>query len=435
MAGKRNPLSSYKQALTNESFAGVVLLIAAVIALIWSNSPVRSSYFAISEYIIGPASLHLAMPVATWASDGILALFFFVVGLELKQEFTTGSLHDPRKAAVPILAALFGMLGPIGVYVLVQHITGSGEMGGWAVPVATDIAFALAVLAIFGKGLPPAARAFLMALAVADDLGGILVIGIFFSNGINFLWLLASLASVAVFGVLVHKRIIRWWLLWPLGILAWYFMHSAGIHATIAGVLLGMVVPARPGKGEKEPLTHRLTDACSFASSGFVLPIFAFFAAGVNLVDSGGFGAMLTDPVAMGIYLGLPLGKCIGIFGGVWLLTRVFRLRLGNGIDLADIFPVSLVAGIGFTVSLLIAYLSFDATNPHEPHARVAVILGSLISMLLGALALKVRLATRERGTKPKRRGSSAADLGTPPQPRRTSSKPARSRSEQRRKK
>lgn len=398
MAQRRTFITRYREALHNESFAGVVLLIAALIALIWANSPIRATYATISNTVVGPASIHLAMPVSQWASDGLLTFFFFIVGLELKQEFSVGSLRDPRKALVPIIAALCGMLGPIGVYFVVQLITGSGQFGGWAVPVATDIAFALAVLSIFGKGLPPAARTFLMTLAVADDLGGILVIGIFFSEGISFLWLASALLAAAIFGFIVQKRITAWWLLWPLGIMAWYAMHNAGVHATIAGVILGMTVPARMRSGEHQHLTQVLSDKLSFYSAGVILPIFAFFASGVDVVDSGGFIAMLTDPVAIGIYLGLPLGKCIGIFGGVWIMTRWFHLRLGNGIDIADIFPISLVAGVGFTVSLLIAYLSFDAADPHEPHARIAVIFGSLLAVILGGLALRLRLRNRVRG-------------------------------------
>jgi len=400
-------IARYRNALHNESFAGIVLLIGALLALIWSNSPIRESYFTMAETEVGWEAIHLSLPIAHWASDGLLALFFFVVGLELKQEFTIGSLHDPRKAAVPIIAAVCGMAGPIGVYCLFQIISGSGIYGGWAIPVATDIAFALAVLSIFGRGLPPAARTFLMMLAVADDLGGIIVIAVFFSSGISFLWLAISLAIVAIFGVLVQKRITRWWLLWPLAILAWYAMHRAGVHATIAGVALGMVVPTRQIAGERQPMTKRFADKLDFYSSGFVLPIFSFFAAGVNIVDSGGIGGMMTDSVAAGIYLGLPVGKCIGIFGGVWIMTRLFKLRLGNGIDLADIFPISLVAGIGFTVSLLIAQLSFGAEDPHEAHARVAVIVGSLLAMVLGAIALQIRKNQRLRGPVRRRRGKS----------------------------
>lgn len=398
-------LTRYRHRLHDESFAGGVLLLAAFLALIWANSPARASYERLSTLVVGPESAHLALTISQWASDGLLVIFFFTVGLELKQEFSVGSLRDPRKAAVPILAALCGILGPIGVYMLIQLLLGSGEYGGWAVPVATDIAFALAVLAIFGKGLPPAARTFLMTLAVADDLGGILVIGVFFSEGVSWVWLIGATAAIASFGALVQRRKLWWWALWPLGVLAWYAMHNAGIHATIAGVLLGMTVPARVKNGKHINLTAHLSERFHFLSTGIVLPIFAFFASGVNVVDSGGVAAMLADPVAIGIYVGLPLGKCVGIFGGVWVMTRLCRLRLGNGIDLADIFPISLVAGVGFTVSLLIAYLSFDAADPHEPHARIAVILGSVLAALLGGLALRLRLRHRVRGAGAHRHG------------------------------
>ncbi len=397
MADSMNLIGRYRRALLNESFAGMLLVLFALIALFWANSPVRESYFAIANTVVGPHALHLDLTIAQWAADGLLTLFFFVVGLELKQEFTTGSLHDPRKAAVPIIAAVCGMAGPIGVYVIVQLITGSVEFGGWAIPVATDIAFALAVLSIFGKGLPAAARTFLMTLAVADDLGGIIVIAIFFSDGIDILWLAAAIACILLFGFLTRKRITKWWLLWPLAILAWYFMHGSGIHATIAGVALGMMVPARATAEEKRPLAKQFTEKIEFYSAGFVVPVFAFFAAGVNIVDSGGILGMLGDPVAIGIYLGLPVGKLIGISGGVWIMLRFFKLKLGEGISMADIVPVSLVAGIGFTVSLLIAQLSFAPTDPHEAHARVAVILGSLLAVISGAIALRIRQASRLR--------------------------------------
>lgn len=397
MAHGRGPLAAYRNALRSETFAGTVLIIGAVVALIWANSPLRDTYTALSETVVGPHALHLDLTLSAWAADGLLAIFFFVVGMELKHEFVAGSLRDLRQAAVPILAAVFGMAGPMLVYVTVQALTGSGNYGGWAVPVATDIAFALAVLGVFGKGLPPAVRTFLMTLAVVDDLLGIVIIAIFFSSGINFLYLALSFATVAVFGALVQKRITAWYLLWPLGILAWYFMHGAGVHATIAGVILGMTVPALMRKDEDEPLTESLSHRMGFYSSGFILPVFAFFAAGVNVVDSGGFATMLSDPVAMGIYLGLPFGKLIGIFGGVVLMIKVFRLRLGNGVDLPDIFAVSFVAGIGFTVSLLIATLSFEHTDPTGAHARVAVILGSVIALILGAVFLRLRARQRIR--------------------------------------
>jgi NhaA family Na+:H+ antiporter len=391
-------LSAYRQKLENETFAGMVLLAGAVVALIWANSPWRESYQALSGYVVGPESLHLALPVSGWASDGLLAIFFFVVGLELKTEFVTGALRDVKLALVPILAAVFGMVGPAVVYTAVQAISGSGRYEGWAIPVATDIAFAVAVLGIFGRGLPPAVRTFLLTLAVVDDLLGITVIAIFYTDEIHFLALLGSLALVALFGVLVNRRVTSWWLLVPIAVVAWALMHASGVHATISGVLMGLTVPALARRGEHEAMTHRFVERIQPWSAGLVLPIFAFFAAGVSVVDSGGLGGMLADPVAVGVYLGLPLGKVLGIWGGVALLTKLTRLRLGSGIDLADIFPVAMVAGIGFTVSLLIASLSFDASDPASAHARVAVLLGSLIAAVLGAVLLRLRAAVRVRG-------------------------------------
>ena len=391
------PLATYARKLESETFAGMVLLAAAAIALIWANSPWRESYKAISSYVVGPGALHLDLPVASWASDGLLAIFFFVVGLELKTEFVTGSLRDVKRALVPILAAIFGMMGPALVNTVVQVISGSGVYDGWAIPVATDIAFAVAVLGIFGKGFPPAVRTFLLTLAVTDDLLGITVIAIFYTEQIHFLYLFASFALIALFGVLAQRRVTSWWVLVPIAVVAWGLMHSSGVHATIAGVLMGMTVPALTRTDERHPLTHSFGARISPWSNGLVLPVFAFFAAGVSVVDSGGLGGMLADPVAIGVYLGLPLGKLLGIWGGVAILLKVSRLRLGDGMSLADLFPVALVAGIGFTVSLLIASLSFDAGTPESAHARVGVILGSLIAAVLGAIALRVRARQRTR--------------------------------------
>lgn len=395
MATSAGPISWYRKRLTSETFAGSVLVLGAIIALAWANSPWRESYAALSETVVGPHALHLDLTLNHWAADGLLAIFFFVVGLELKAEFVTGSLRDVKQALVPILAAVLGMVGPVAIYSLVQIATGKMIFQGWAIPVATDIAFALAVLGLFGKGLPTAARTFLLTLAVVDDLLGIIIIAIFFSDGISFLWLGIALLTCAVFGFFAQKRIIHWWLLWPLAIFAWYAMHTSGVHATIAGVVLGMTVPAIAQGSEEEPQTAQLGHRFEFYSAGIVLPVFAFFAAGVNVMDSGGIGSLLADPVAIAIYVALPFGKCLGIWGGSVLMTKVFRLKLGKGLHLADIFAVSFIAGVGFTVSLLIASLSFPADDPHSAHARVAVILGSLLAMVLGAIALRLRARRR----------------------------------------
>lgn len=390
-------------ALESEVVSGLLMVAAAAVALTWSNSPWRESYAAVSSTVIGPHALHLDLSVADWAADGLLAVFFFVVGLELKQEFVVGSLRDIKEASLPMLAAVFGMVGPALVYVAIQLALGGGQMAGWAVPTATDIAFALAVLSIFGRGMPPAARTFLLTLAVVDDLLAIIVIAVFYSHGFNALALVAALAVVAVFGLLVRKGLTRWYLLIPLGLVAWWLMHSSGVHATIAGVLLGMTVPARPTRHEPQGMTARFAHLVHPVSAGLVLPVFALFAAGVNIIDGGGVGQVLGDPVAIGIYLGLPLGKILGIWGSVVLLTRFTRLRLGHGVDSADVLALSAIAGIGFTVSLLIAGLAFGQGATAD-HASAAVILGTTISALLGAGLLQHRMRQPRRGT-PSTRG------------------------------
>ncbi|MEE6273116.1 Na+/H+ antiporter NhaA [Georgenia wangjunii] len=401
LSSRRRPATRFLRALPghvrDETTAGIVLLTAAVLALAWANSPWRETYVGISELRVGPSALHLDLSLATWAADGLLAIFFFVVGLELKTEFVTGSLRSMRLALLPMLAAVGGMIAPAVIYAVVQISAGSDGMDGWAIPTATDIAFATALLGVFGRGFPPALRTFLLTLAVVDDLLAITVIAVFYTDEINGIALLASLAAIAVFAVLVRRRMTSWWILIPVALVAWALMHEAGVHATVAGVLLGMCVPARRQRGEDDAMTHRFVEHMQPWSAGIALPVFAFFAAGVSVVDSGGLAALVADPVAIGVILGLVLGKVIGIWGSVAVLTRVTPLRLGNGIDLADLLGVTFLAGIGFTVSLLISNLAFG-DHVHADHASVAVIIGSVIAATLGAITLRMRLRTRVRG-------------------------------------
>ncbi|TNC16562.1 Na+/H+ antiporter NhaA [Georgenia sp. 311] len=394
-AAGRGPIASYRARLGNETFAGMILLAGALIALVWANSPWRDAYASLSDITIGPASLHLDLSLASWASDGLLAIFFFVVGLELKEEFVSGSLRNIRTAAVPVIAAFFGVAGPVVVYLVIQAVTGSGVWQGWPVPVATDIAFAVALLGIFGRGFPPALRTFLLTLAVVDDLIGIVIIAVVFAGGLNYLMLAGTFLAVAVFAVLVRRGVTAWWILLPLGIVAWALMHAAGVHATIAGVLLGMVVPATARAGQSEPLTHRFSSSVGWISTGIVLPVFAFFAAGVNVVDAGGLLGVLTDPVSVGIAVALPIGKVIGIWGGTALLVTLTPLVLGKGLNLKDMVGMSLLAGVGFTVSLLIAQLAFDPGSVEGSHARVGVLLGSFLAAILGGIALRIRARYR----------------------------------------
>ncbi|SHJ26878.1 sodium/proton antiporter, NhaA family (TC 2.A.33.1.1) [Tessaracoccus bendigoensis DSM 12906] len=375
--------------VASDSVAGLLLMGAAVIGLLWANSPWRHVYVNLSELTVGPAALHLDLSLSSWAADGLLAVFFLVVGLELKYEIVLGSLRNPRQAAVPVLAAVGGMVTPALVFVGVIAATGATEaLRGWAIPTATDIAFALAVLAIFGRGLPRALRVFLLTLAVVDDLLAIIVIAAFYTESLTPAWLLVALGCVAGFALLVRLPRLRWWLLIPLGLLAWGFMHASGVHATIAGVLLGLAVPARPVHGEKGSRVHRFTAAVQPVSAAIVVPIFAFFSAGVSLVDGAGPLAVLRQPVFLAIIAGLMVGKVVGVLGTTALVTRLTPLRLPDAIGLRDLFPVGLLTGIGFTVSLLIAELSFPAGDMAAA-AKVAVLAGSVGSAVLGGVALR----------------------------------------------
>lgn len=390
-----------REFLENETKAGFLLIGVAMAALIIANTPLYQVYHDISHFKVGPDSigsipLGMHLSIHQWAADGVLTLFFFVVGLELKTEFVTGALRDLREASLPMIAAAFGMIGPAFLYVTMQYLSGANAYHGWAVPTATDIAFAVALLGVFGRGMPPAARTFLLTLAVVDDLLAIIVIALFYSSTINFFALGIAIVVIAVFALLVNRRITKWWILIPLAVLAWGLMFNSGIHATIAGVALGLVVPAnRDSHGHQ--MTHSMVEKLGPWSSGVALPFFAFFSAGVPVLGAeGGISGALADPVTFAIALSLPFGKLLGIWGSVAVLTRYTKLRLGNGVDLPDIAAIALLAGIGFTVAMLVAGLAF--TNEVEVfHASFGVILGTFLAAVLGAIALKWRTSQKVR--------------------------------------
>ncbi|MBB1509568.1 Na+/H+ antiporter NhaA [Tessaracoccus sp. MC1756] len=383
--------------VTRETTGGALLLAAAMVALIWANTPWADAYHALSEFRVGPEAWHLDLPLAAWASDGLLALFFFLVGVELKHDLVVGSLRNLKEAAVPVLAAVGGMAMPAIVFSLVIFLTGdSSAAHGWAIPTATDIAFALAVLAVFGRGLPRALRMFLMTLAVVDDLLAIIVIAVFYTSDLNIPMLLGTAAAAVAFWFVVRTR--RWprWVLVLLALAAWWFMHSSGVHATIAGVILGFCVPARPVHGEEEARTHTINNALQPYSAGLVLPIFAFFAAGVTFITDEGIGDILLQPVVLAIVAGLFIGKIAGVLLTTTLVTKLTPLRLPDAIGLRDLLPIGLVCGMGFTVSLLIADLSF-ADGTHTAGAKIGVLLGTAVSAIAGAIALSrdARMARR----------------------------------------
>lgn len=377
------------RALRLETTSGVLLLVAAALALIWANSPWGDGYTSLMDMRLGPAALHLDLTVAAWAADGLLAVFFFVVGVELKHEIAVGSLRDPRRAAVPVIAAIGGMVLPALVYVGIVLAAGDpGALSGWAIPAATDIAFALAVLAIFGRGLPVGLRTFLLTLAVVDDLLAVMVIAVFYTATVQLLALLGALAVVAVFALVARARWARWWILVPIALLAWALMHESGVHATIAGVLLGAVVPAKALGQEREPRTHRFESIVRPWSTAIALPIFAFCSAGVSVADGGGLTELATQPVLLAVAAGLLLGKLLGVLGVTAIITRLTPLRLPDGIGIRDLVPIALLTGIGFTVSLLIVELSFD-DPARTAAAKLAVLLGSGIAALLAAPLLR----------------------------------------------
>ncbi|WFE40546.1 Na+/H+ antiporter NhaA [Micromonospora sp. WMMD998] len=375
--------------LRTETVGGGLLLLGAVLGLIWANSPWRSAYAALGRHVPWPggAPLHLDLSLGTWAADGLLAIFFFVVGLELKREFVAGDLRDPRRAALPVVAALGGMVAPALIYLAVTVGAGGSGLRGWAIPTATDIAFALAVLAVVSSHLPQGLRAFLLTLAVVDDLFAITVIAVFYTADFHPLPLLGALLPIAGFALLVQRRRTWWWALIPLAAIAWTLVHASGVHATVAGVLLGFTVPVLRSRRGEPGLAERLEHRWRPVSAGFAVPVFAFFAAGVTVVGVG-LGDVLTSPVVLAVVAGLVLGKVVGVFGSAYLLARFTRAELDDEITWTDLIGLALLAGIGFTVSLLIGELAFGAGSPEEDSVKVAVLLGSLTSAVLAAAVL-----------------------------------------------
>ncbi|MGK5447017.1 Na+/H+ antiporter NhaA [Streptomyces radiopugnans] len=389
------------EALRTETVGGMLLLAAAVVALVWANSPWGGLYESVRDFHFGIPSLHLDLSVGHWASDGLLTIFFFVAGIELKRELLLGELRRPAAAALPVVAALCGMVVPALFYVAV-NAAGGGQMDGWAIPMATDIAFALGVLAVIGTNLPSGIRAFLLTLAIVDDLGAILVIAVFYTSALNLPALGGALAGLVVFWFLHQKLRVRGWYVYvPLGVVIWALMHASGVHATIAGVAMGMLLRVIPAKGsegwptEKESPAERIEHLVRPLSAGFAVPVFALFAAGVS-VSGDALGDTFRQPEALGVMLGLFAGKLLGVFGGTYLAARFTRAQLSEDLEWADVVGVALLAGIGFTVSLLVGELAFADAEVAE-QVKAAVLIGSLAAALAAAVFLKVRDARYKR--------------------------------------
>ncbi len=402
--GSWSETSRVSEILRKETVGGIILLVAAASALIWANSPWAPSYFGLRDLVVGGRwlGLHLDLTIGAWAADGLLAIFFLVVGLELKREFVAGDLRDPARAALPIAAAVGGMVAPALIFVLVNLNTGEGALRGWAIPTATDIAFAVAVLAVISTHLPSALRTFLLTLAVVDDLLAITVIAVFYTAHINVVALALAAIPLALFCLCVQRGVQSWWLLVPLAVATWVLMHESGVHATVAGVLLGFMVPVRRSAtrageqldaGMAEHFEHLLRPI----SAGVAIPVFAFFAAGVSLGGADGLVRAFGDPITLGIVLGLVAGKPIGIFLTTRVLAAVTRADLDSSLRWVDVIGVSMLAGIGFTVSLLIGDLAYGAGTESDEFVKIGVLSGSLLAAVLAAVVLLTRNAAYRR--------------------------------------
>ncbi len=377
------------RALRDETVGGFLLLLGAVAALVWANSPWDQAYADLQHTVVGPAFLHLDLDLHTWAADGLLAVFFLVAGLELKRELVVGDLRNPSEAVLPVVAAVCGMAVPALVYVVV-NAAGDGSLDGWAVPTATDIAFALAVLAVIGSFLPTALRAFLLTLAVVDDLLAMIVIAVFFTADLAWGPLVGALGLLAVYAFLQSRRIESWLLCVPIGLSVWILVHESGVHATVAGIALGLLTRVRHDEGERESPAERYEHALRPLSAAFCVPAFALMAAGVT-VSGDSLGAVFTEAIPLGVVLGLVAGKALGVLGGTYLTARFTRAELSDQLQWSDIAGVALLSGIGFTVSLLIGELAFEGDAATVDLVKTAVLIGSLIAAVLASGVLLVR--------------------------------------------
>ncbi len=387
--------SRVAEILRAETTGGLLLIAGALVAIVWANTPWSDAYESLRDVTVGPSALHLDLSLGTWAADGLLAIFFFVAGLELKREFVAGDLRDPRRAALPVAAAVGGMALPAVVYVL-WNLGADGALEGWAIPTATDIAFAVAILAVISTHLPSGLRTFLLTLAVVDDLLAITIIALFYTSDLRLAYLALALVPLAAFTFLVQKRVRSGWLLVPLALLTWVLVHESGVHATVAGVLLGFAVPvirseAAGGPDAGPGLAEHFEHLMRPISAGVAVPVFAFFAAGVTVGGFSGLVDSLGDPVALGIVCGLVVGKAVGIAGSTWLLSTFTRADLDEELSWWDVIGMSMLAGIGFTVSLLIGELAFGVGSERDDHVKVGVLVGSLAAALLASVVLRAR--------------------------------------------
>ena len=377
-----------KRILRNETVGGVLLLVCAVTALVWANSSAHESYEHFIHYTIGPAALHLDLPLHIWAADGLLAVFFFVAGVELKHEFVSGTLSTPRLAAIPMAAAFGGMLTSGLIFIAINHGTPIAQ--AWGLPISTDIAFALAVLAVVGRGLPLELRAFLLTLAVVNDLGAITVIAIFYSQGFNAVAFIAACIGIGLFALLQSRGVRIPALYLVLTLVIWYATFRSGIHATVAGVAMGLAMRVERREGETTSPADRADDLLRPFSAGLCAPLFALVSTGI-VFQGLAIGEALHNPLTIGVVAGLVIGQPLGVTLGAFLTSRFTKGQLNSALSWWDIFVVGTLASIGFTVALLINDVSFSRNVLQLTSGKFAIVLTNVVAIVISSTAVLLR--------------------------------------------
>ena len=410
-------LAPLRDFLHTEAAGGALLVAAAVAALVWANSPWSAGYNNLweSTATIDIAGHGLSLDLRHWVNDGLMAIFFLIVGLEIKREMTSGHLAGRRAAALPVAAALGGMIIPAAIYLA---IAGSTEPMGWGVPMATDIALAIGVLALAGSGVPATLRAFLLGLAVVDDIGAIIVIAVFYSEGVSFSWLTIAAGTLLVILAARKWGVSQLGVYIALGTAMWFALHEAGVHPTLAGVICGLLTPVQPRQVHELIDTEELTDVSTVEqaratveiarnsvstvewlehllhpwTSYLIVPLFAFANAGIE-VSTGSLREAFKSPIMWGVLAGLLVGKPLGVMMAVKVAERSGAADRPEGISTRQLLGAGHAAGIGFTVAIFIAELAFD-TEEHQADAKIAILIGSLLSGLLAFVVLRSRRRT-----------------------------------------
>ncbi|TQQ48585.1 Na+/H+ antiporter NhaA [Vibrio cholerae] len=370
-----------------ESAGGILLVIAAAIAMVIANSAMDEGYQAfLHTYVFG-------MSVSHWINDGLMAVFFLLIGLEVKRELLEGALKSRETAIFPAIAAVGGMLAPALIYVAF-NFNDPAAIQGWAIPAATDIAFALGIMALLGKRVPVSLKVFLLALAIIDDLGVVVIIALFYSSDLSTIALTIGFIMTGVLFMLNAKHVTKLSIYLVAGLILWIAVLKSGVHATLAGVVIGFAIPLKGNKGEHSPLKH-LEHALHPYVAFAILPVFAFANAGISL--QGVSLAGLTSMLPLGVALGLLLGKPLGIFSFSWAAVKLGVAKLPEGINFKHIFAVSVLCGIGFTMSIFISSLAFGQANEaYDTYARLGILMGSTTAALLGYSLLRLSLPLKK---------------------------------------